>query len=169
MIDEPTVSEHDVHTGELFKEASVMALYVAVCLLAALAAVDEDAAHGHVRAFAIIWGTTIGLAVAHAFAFRLSAQLIGHGAVRRTDAEAIAAQLAGAAAVAVLASVPVLLVDVTAEFDIARLVLAGFITLSGYTVARQSGASTVRSLLYAGAVVVVGITIALAKNILSGH
>lgn len=169
MIDEPTVAERDANETELFKEASVMALYVAVCLLAALAAVDEDAGHGHVRAFAIIWGTTIGLAVAHAFAFRLSAQLVAHGALPRDDARAIAAQLVGAATVAVLASVPVLLVDVTAEFDIARLVLAGFITLSGYTVARQSGASTGRSLVYAGAVVVIGITIALTKNILSGH
>jgi hypothetical protein len=63
-------SAHDV---ELRKEASVMALHVAVCLLAALTASGEDADHGHVRAFGLVWGTTIGLAVAHAFAFRPSA------------------------------------------------------------------------------------------------
>lgn len=161
--------ENDEHRVELFKEASVMALYVAVCLFAALAAVEEDAGHGHVRAFGLIWGTTIGLAAAHAFAFRLSARLVAHGSLPRHDAEAIAAQLAGATTVAMLVSVPVALVGVTAEFDVARLVLAAFIALSGYSVARHSGAGQTRSLVYAAVIVVVGIAIALTKNILSGH
>ena len=96
MIGEPTVTEQHADETGLSKEASVMVLYVAVCLLAALAAVDQGRRHGHVRSLAIIRGTTIGLAVAHAFAFRLSAQLVAHGAVRRVDAAAIAARLAGA-------------------------------------------------------------------------
>jgi len=45
-----------------------MALHVAVCLLAALAAASEDASHGHVRAVGLIWGVTMGLALAHVFA-----------------------------------------------------------------------------------------------------
>ena len=48
---------------ELRKEASTMALYVAVCLLAALTALPEPAAHAKVTP--LIWGVTVGLAVVH--------------------------------------------------------------------------------------------------------
>jgi hypothetical protein len=59
---------------ELRKEAYTMALYVAICLLAALLAVPEDAAH--TRVTGIIWGVTVGPAAAHWFAFRVSARLV---------------------------------------------------------------------------------------------
>ena len=72
-----------------------MALYVAVCLLAALIALGEDADHGHVRAFGLVWGTTLGLALAHAFAFRVSARLASGGQFGRSDAQIVLAQLAG--------------------------------------------------------------------------
>lgn len=51
-----------------------MALYVAVCLLAALIALPDRGA-GHAPAFGVIWGVTVGLALAHWFAFRVSARL----------------------------------------------------------------------------------------------
>jgi hypothetical protein len=38
-----------------------MALYVAICLLAAFAALPETGVHAHV--IGIIWGVTIGLAL----------------------------------------------------------------------------------------------------------
>jgi len=62
-----------------------MALYVAICLLAAFAALPETDVHAHVMA--IIWGVTIGLAVAHWFAFRVSARMVGAGCVRPHDVE----------------------------------------------------------------------------------
>ena len=64
---------------ELRKEAFTMALYVAICLLAALAAVSESTAEDHV--FEIVWGTTIGLALAHWLAFSVSARLVAAGRV----------------------------------------------------------------------------------------
>src|SRR5690606_38937918 len=125
-------ADHDVgHDVELRKEAATMALYVAICLLAALSAVAEHAARGHVDTLKLVWGTTIGLAAAHWLAFRLSARLVASGTIRGHDAQAAAAQLAGAAAVALLATVPVLLLPSTAELDVARLVLAAFIALVG--------------------------------------
>ena len=154
---------------ELRKEASVMALYVAVCLLAALTALGEDADHGHVRAFGLVWGTTIGLALAHAFAFRVSARLFSAGQLGRHDAQIVGAQLAGAAAVAAITTVPVLLFDATAEFDAVRLILGLIIGAAGYGVARGGGAGRVRSLISAGVVVVLAVTIAVVKNVLSGH
>ncbi|HUV17217.1 MAG TPA: hypothetical protein VMW33_01935 [Ilumatobacteraceae bacterium] len=164
--DAPSASSEAV---ELRKEAWVMALYVAVCLLAALAAVAEKASDGHVRAIGIVWGTTIGLALAHAFAFRVSARIVAQGRIRRSDANVVLAQLVGAAGVAVLATIPILLWPATAEFDVVRAVLALFISLVGFEVARSSGAGRTRSLLYGATLLLAAVSIAVVKNILSGH
>ncbi len=157
------------HEAELRKEGSAMALYVSVCLLAALIALDEDANQGHVRAFGLIWGTTIGLAVAHAFAFRVSAQVAAGGELDRKDSEIVRAQLAGAAFVGLLCTVPVVLLPSTGEFDVARSVLSAFIAAMGYSVARLNGASRTRSLIFGGVILTVAVAIALLKNVLSGH
>jgi predicted membrane protein len=176
--DDATPSTHDrppdapvevSESVELRKEAWVMALYVAVCLLAALSAVAEQESDGHVRAIAIVWGTTVGLALAHAFAFRVSARIVAQGRIRRHDADAIIAQLVGATGVAVLATIPILLWPATAEFDVVRWTLAVFISLVGFQVARSSGAGRGRSLVYGAALLATAVTIAVAKNILSGH
>jgi hypothetical protein len=162
------VNPDDRHL-ELRKEAWVMAMYVAVCLLAALTAVAEKASDGHVRVIGIVWGTTVGLALAHAFAFRVSARIVAQGRIRRSDAEVVVAQIIGAMVVAVLATIPVLLWPPTSELDVVRSVLALFIAAVGFAVARSSGAGRARSLVYSGGLLTVGVTIALAKNILSGH
>ena len=146
-----------------------MALYVAVCLLAALTALGEDARHGHVRAFGLVWGTTIGLALAHAFAFRVSARLFAAGQLGRHDAQIVTAQLAGAASVAAVATVPIVVLDATAEFDAVRAILSFIIGAAGYGVARSGGANRVRSLISGGVVLLLAATIAVLKNILSGH
>jgi hypothetical protein len=156
-------------TVELHKEASTMALYVAICLLAALSAVSEHADSGQIDAFKIVWGTTIGLALAHWLAFRVSARLVASGTIRRHDATAAGAQLAGALTVAVLATVPMLLLDQSVEFDVVRLVLAAFIAGVGYAVARNSGATVRRSVTYAVSLLVVATAVAIVKNALSGH
>jgi hypothetical protein len=172
----PSVDDHSTDAPseaseavELRKEAWVMALYVAVCLLAALAAAAEKASDGHVRALGIVWGTTVGLTLAHAFAFRVSARIVARGRIRRSDANVVLAQLAGATGVAVLASIPILLWPATAEFDVVRWMLALFISIVGFEVARSSGAGRTRSLLYGVFLLVVAVTIAVVKNILSAH
>ena len=85
-----------------------MALYVAICLLAALIALPETEAR-HLPVVGIIWGVSAGLALAHWFAFRVSARLVGAGRVRGHDLESAAAQLLGAGAVAGLATLAVIL------------------------------------------------------------
>ena len=169
-VDDPLdAPSDDPEAVELLKEAWVMALYVAVCLLAALAAVAEKASDGHVRAIGIVWGTTIGLTLAHVFAFRVSARIVAQGRVRRSDRRTIGAQLVGATGVAVLATIPILLWPTTAEFDAVRWVLALFISFVGFQVARSSGAGGGRSLVYGATLLLVAVTIAVVKNILSGH
>jgi len=64
------VGEHRV---ELRKEALTMALYVAICLLASLIVIPESTAE-HSNLIGLTWGITVGLALAHWFAFRVSAR-----------------------------------------------------------------------------------------------
>ena len=82
----PPPPESGEHLLELRKEAFTMALYVAICLLAALIALPERAVE-HTSVLGVIWGIMLGLAIAHWFAFRVSARLVGAGAVRQSDVE----------------------------------------------------------------------------------
>src|SRR4051794_3274387 len=66
--------------AEVLREAVTMGLYVSVVLIAELAAIPEThLAGGRVtgpvggQLLALVWGTAVGLAVAHWFAFRLAA------------------------------------------------------------------------------------------------
>jgi hypothetical protein len=154
---------------EVRKEAFTMALYVAVCLLAALAAVPGAPDRRDVSVLVVIWGTTVGLALAHWFAFGLSARLVAAGTVRRHDAAAVVSQLVGAAAVAVLATAPVVLLPEASELHLVRYTLAGFIGAVGFAVARSSGATTSRAAVYAGLVLILAVTIAGLKHVLGGH
>ena len=70
---------------------------------------------------------------------------------------------------ALLASVPLVLLPESAELEGVSLLLATFIALVGYVVAREGGAARARSLLYATAVLVVAVFIAELKNRLAGH
>jgi hypothetical protein len=169
MPDGPAAESSGRHEQivELRKEAYTMALYVAICLLAAFAALPETGAHAHV--IGIIWGVTLGLAIAHWFAFRVAARLVGAGSVRPHDVESAGAQLVGAAGVALLASLPVLLFPESVELELVELLLAGSIALVGFTVARGGGATRARALVYALVVLVVAVAIALVKNGLAGH
>jgi hypothetical protein len=55
-----------------------MALYVAICLIAALTALENvTAVPGHI--LGLVWGTTVGLALAHVFAFRVAGRLVHDG------------------------------------------------------------------------------------------
>jgi hypothetical protein len=143
-----------------------MALYVAICLLAALIAVPEGA-HPHVTG--IIWGVSLGLALAHWFAFRVSSRWVGGGDVRAADVRSGGAQVAGAAGVALLAYVGVLIAPPSIELEAVQGLLAGLIACSGFAVARGAGAGRVQSAVYAGAVLVVAVAIAVVKNYLAGH
>lgn len=162
-----TSTEQHENDVELRKEAYTMALYVAICLLAALIALPESRVGVHVAG--IIWGVTIGLAVAHWFAFQLSARLVGAGHVRQHDVGSAGAQFCGAVAVAVLASVPVVLFSGDIERRLVEWVLAAFIALAGFAVARSGGAGRLRAMIFAALVLVFAVAIAVVKNALAGH
>jgi hypothetical protein len=95
-----------VHPDHLRKEGWTMALYVAICLIAALTALETvRAVPGDI--LGLIWGTTVGLALAHLFAFRIAGRLVHYGELPKADRIVSMVQMASAAAVAVVVSVPV--------------------------------------------------------------
>lgn len=155
--------------SELLREAMTMALYVAICLLAALALITDSEAEHDGTVFKVIWGTTVGLALAHWVAFRLAARLLSGGRPSRHDGEAAIAQLSGAVLVAVVATLPVVFLDASAELDWARIAISVAVA-GGLTVgAKANGASTPRAIVADAAGLVVAIAIALVKNSISGH
>jgi hypothetical protein len=156
-------------TAELRREAYTMALYVAICLLAELSAVAEHAGTKDAHVLAIVWGTTIGLALAHWFAYQVSARLVATGSIGQHEVQAAGSELVGAAAVAMLATVPVLLLPTSAEYAVTRLLLAGFIGLVGFKVARSGGAGHGRAIVYGLSVLLVATAVAVVKNLLTGH
>lgn len=162
------VAEHTLGQ-ELRKEGSTMSLYIAVALLAALMAVGDTTGRHIVEVIGIVWGTAFGLTLAHVFAFRVSSRLVSDGRIHPHDAKIIGAQLLGSALVAVVCTIPVVLLPETAELDAVRLVLAGYVALVGYQVATTNGSPRGRALIYAGVVLATALAIAVIKNILGGH
>jgi hypothetical protein len=70
LLGASAASTDHIDPDHLRKEGWTMALYVAICLIAALTALaNVTAVPGHI--IGLVWGTTVGLAVAHVFAFRL--------------------------------------------------------------------------------------------------
>ena len=157
------------HRDHLLLEAITMALYVAVCLLAALIALGDPAEEHHVRAIGLVWGTAVGLALAHLFAFRLAARWISGGTLTAGESAAALAQLAGAVFVAAVATAPIVLFGPSLEFDIVRLVLAALIGGTGFAAARGAGASRARSVLAGVVVLLVAVAVAVTKNYIGGH
>jgi hypothetical protein len=157
-----------VHRDDLRKEGWTMALYVAICMIAALTALENvTAVPGHIMG--LVWGTTVGLALAHVFAFRIAGRLVHDGELPKADRIVSAVQLASAAAVAVVVSVPVLLAPVATELDWARYTCAAIIGVVGYSVARSASRGRIRAMLFGLAVLAAAIVVAALKQTLAGH
>jgi hypothetical protein len=139
---------------------------VAICLIAALVAVEP---HDRIPILGVIWGTTIGLALAHLFAFRLATRLVGGEAAGTSQGRLALASMVGAAAVAVIASAPVLVLSDPAQADGARLFMSGLIGFAAYQVGRTNGAGTARSTLFAAGSLLLATAVAIIKNYLVGH
>jgi hypothetical protein len=134
----------------MLHEATVMVLYVSIVLLATLVALPEDFApegNAALELIALEWGTAIGLALAHWFAF----------------------SVAGAALVAFVTMVPILIVGRDSDVTAAAFAPALILGFAGYRVARTSGRSVIAALFAAVLVLVVGLTVAVIKALLAGH
>ena len=162
--------------AEIFREAVTMILYVSVVEIAELAALPEGHfAHGRVtgpvdvQLLEIVWGTAVGLAIAHWFAFRLAAPAFRGERPTRLDTYIGLAQVGGAVFVAVLSSLPILLLpDVRAQ-ETTGDVPAVLIGVVGYLIARSTGKSRLGSAFYGLTALALGVLVALVKSILAAH
>ena len=152
-----------------------MMLYVSIVLLvevAALPAGDEgNSAAGPTgwQLVAILWGTTIGLALAHWFAFQVSEQGLSNREVRHEARDEIVGEISGAAIVATIASLPVIFLAEDTAQKVLPYVLALIIGTVAFAVERANGRSRRVSLQWAAAAVVLGLVVASAKYWLSFH
>jgi hypothetical protein len=162
---ERTVSWH--LDTELRKDALTMALYVAVGLLGTLSLFDRTLSGSDVHLVETVWGITIGLVLAHVFAFVVAAHHAGQGTMRRHDSEAAVAHLVGGTTVAVVATVTTAVARDENELLAVRLVLALFIGTMGYLVQQSNGASKKSAFLFGLVTLVVAIIIANIKVNLS--
>ena len=164
------------HRSHLVREAATMVLYVSVVEIAELAAIPEEHfAHGRVTGpvggalLAIVWGTAVGLAIAHWFAFRVAAPAFRGESPTRLDAQIGLVQLAGAMLVAAVSSLPVLLLNDVRAQETTGDVPAVIIGVIGYFIARASGRGQLPSVFYGITALALGVAVALVKVKLAAH
>jgi hypothetical protein len=146
-----------------------MALYVSVVLLAELAAIPADEFPKGWAMVALIWGTTLGLALAHWFAFTVASSALTDGKIEKQDMQVGAAGVVGALLVALVATIPEVLLATRDAERVLLFVPAGFIGFGGFLVARAGDRSVRRSLLWALGFVAAGTAVAFVKLTLGGH
>jgi hypothetical protein len=162
--------------GRIWREGTTMVLYVSLVLLATLEVLPAGhAAGGPTRGpvgaelVAILWGTTIGLALMHWFAFRVATRGIGEGVLRGQDFKEAMAQLAGAAVVAAAATVPVVLFQEEKEQEAVLILLALIVGGVGYLVERAAGRPRMTSAIFGVATLMVALAVVAAKIVLTFH
>lgn len=176
MSDQPSTESatHELsEADELWREATVMALYISIVLLAAIVSLPDsfgsESDKGLHTLLFTIWGTTIGLALAHWFAFNVAAVGFRGGRILRHDIAEAGAQLGGAAAVAAVTTIPILLVHGDYLIDAVVLGPAAVLGVAGYRVARWSDRSKPHAFLAGVLVLALGLGIAILKASLAGH
>jgi FtsH-binding integral membrane protein len=153
---------------ERVREGTTMALYVSLSLLAVTAALPSDLSGSGSDPATVLFLTSLGLILAHAFAFRVSARLVDRGRLAEDSLEILGAQLAGGAAVTVVALVPIVLLGAPDGVRVAGYLLVGFVALVGYLAARSAEVGRGRALGYVAGVVVVAVVVLWVKSLV-GH
>jgi hypothetical protein len=167
---------HPTHRTHLLREAATMVLYVSVIEIAELAAMPEEHfPHGRVTGpvggalLAVVWGTAVGLALAHWFAFRIAAPAFRGETPTRLDAQIGLAQLAGAMFVAAVSSLPVLLLNDVRAQETTGDVPAVIIGVIAYFIARAAGRRQIQAVAYGVTALALGVVVALVKVKLAAH
>jgi len=156
----PAAPPHESHRRVLARELLAAALYMALVLLAALVAFPVQRLPDDHVVVATLVGTALGLILAHWLAFRLAAHLTDEGGVWSGSApQEAGAQVAGGVGVALLASVPFLVLDGAEALRVSLLLLAAMPALTGLAIARLRGRSWVSSGIAAAIVVGLAVTI----------
>ena len=147
-----------------------MALYVSIVLLAELLALPEDygsPGHQSPSLLGIVWGTAIGLALAHWFAFQVAAVWFSGRKATRADVHRALYQVGGAVLVAAVTTIPILFADDATKVEAAALAPALVLGACGFGIGRSAGRSMAWSLGVGVLVVVTGFGVAVVKAYLS--
>jgi len=162
--------------AEIVREALTMVLYVSVVEIAELAAVPEQHLSGGrvtgpvgASLLAIVWGTAVGLAIAHWFAFRLGGHAFRGDRVTGLDTKVGLAQVGAAMFVAAASSVPVLLFGDVREQEFTGFVPAVLIGIVGYLIARETGKGRLAAAAYGITALALGLLVATVKLALAAH
>lgn len=147
----------------LRREADMMGFYLAIALLAALTAGNDHTAHTQLDVLKVVWGTTIGLGLAHWFAITVSARLVRDPDMHHTPMELLLSQMAMGTALALVATVIVAVLPDDLERLGVRLVAALSIGIIVDLESRAGGSSVRTSLWRGGLALVVAMVIATIK------
>jgi hypothetical protein len=150
------------------REAVTMALYLGVVLGAEVLVID-DHVDRRLAALGIIWGSTLGLTLAHIFAFDLSSRLFSGGIVDAEAARSIGLQLGTAVAVALALSVPFLFLDTDSALAVDAYLIVLFIGATAFAVARAGRLERWRALGFTGVVVAIAAAVVGIKIAVSGY
>ncbi len=165
MTEAPTNAIREEHIPR--REAVTMALYVAIVLLAEAVALQASSLGETEVIVGAVWGTTIGVTLAHVYAFTLSTSLFSQGRIGRTDRLAAVAQLAAAGVVALVATLPFLFLSTNAAFNLSGSLLTVLIGATGYGSARAGGVPLRRAILIGAVALAAGAIVVSVKAALS--
>ena len=165
----PTDDEPEMHRRALAREFFASALYVALVLLAALVALPRNRLPSDDAVMATLFGTALGLVLAHFVAFRFAAHFTAEAG--RAEAPLIqeaGAGMAGGLVVAIIAGVPYVFFDGDDALLGSLVALATLPAIMGGAIARLRGRSWTQSLVAAGLALVLAMVVVYLKDFL-GH
>jgi hypothetical protein len=165
----PGTDEESVHRRALAREFFASALYVALVLLATLVAVPRDRLPSDHAVLATLFGTALGLVLAHFVAFRYAAHFTAEaGRAGAPLIQEALAGLAGGLVVALVAAVPYVLFEGDDALLGALIALAVIPAVMGFAIARLRGKSRTRSFGAAGIALIAAMAVVYVKDFL-GH
>lgn len=156
------------HPDHRRRAIATMVLYVSVVLMGAIATIPAQDLDEDVEVAAVIWGSALGLALAHWFAFNASAHLFRGEGINGDELREGVWEALAALGVAVVATVPLMLLDDTLAAAVSLFALAGVVTAVAYVASRHGGLSRPRALLRGAVTVVIAAIVAVLK-IRLGH
>ena len=154
--------------SEVGKEAVTMALYVSLSLLAVLVATATITQDTKGEVARTVFLTACGLLVAHLVAFAVSSRLVSKGNLDEKDRRILVAQVVAGLAVALIATIPTLVLNPDISSQASEFILIAFICLVGYRAARQSGGTKARALVYSAVVLAAAMVVLMVKGLV-GH
>ena len=152
-------------TSSTRRDALEMGLYLSLVLVALIVGLERSLNDG--GELLIIWGSSIGLALAHVFAFRI-AHVYEYGTAVSQGWRSIGAMFAAAFGVALLATIPYLIPrDTFSSSSAATVLLLGFVAFAAYLAARSRGSSTLGTLGYVLVIIFLASLVSIIKYVLT--